>query len=270
MSLGATATGPERQWVDRIRRPRQRLARTVERMFKLVRTRSSARRSTSRRVHLEPLRRTGRRRSCRPYLEHAASSVEIEVDPELGARSRSTRRSSSDVLINLLANAIKFTPDGARSGSVGQEVPKATRTGSASRSRTRVSASTRGEQPYLFEPFFTGFDTLHHSSGDYQFGKRGIGLGLCLVKTFVELHGGRVEFQKHPGRGSRFGFVLPRRQRPAPVAPIRTASRAGSGRRSEPRLRLGTVMSSRGRRARRRRLPVFARVGRVGTFLERL
>ncbi len=69
-----------------------------------------------------------------------------------------------------------------------------------------------GEQQYLFEPFFTGFDTLHHSSGDYQFGKRGIGLGLCLVKSFVELHGGRVEVQSTPDRGSSFGFVIPRHQ----------------------------------------------------------
>jgi len=37
-------------------------------------------------------------------------------------------------------------------------------------------------------------------------------LGLCLVKTFVELHGGRVEVQSTPGRGSSFGFLLPRRQ----------------------------------------------------------
>jgi signal transduction histidine kinase len=70
----------------------------------------------------------------------------------------------------------------------------------------------RGEQPYLFEPFFTGFDTLHHSSGEYQFCKRGIGLGLSLVKTFIELHGGRVEFQSAPDRGSTFGFALPRIQ----------------------------------------------------------
>jgi signal transduction histidine kinase len=68
------------------------------------------------------------------------------------------------------------------------------------------------DQPHLFEPFFTGFDTLRHSSGDYQFGKRGIGLGLWLVKTFVELHGGRVEVSSTSGIGSSFAFLLPRSQ----------------------------------------------------------
>ena len=71
------------------------------------------------------------------------------------------------------------------------------------------------DQQHLFEPFFTGFDTLRHSSGDYQFGKRGIGLGLWLVKSFVELHGGRVELTSSPGVGSTFGFVLPRFQTPS-------------------------------------------------------
>ncbi len=66
------------------------------------------------------------------------------------------------------------------------------------------------DMSHLFEPFFTGFDTLRHSSGDYQFGKRGIGLGLWLVKSFVELHGGRVEVASTPGAGSTFAFVLPR------------------------------------------------------------
>jgi signal transduction histidine kinase len=40
--------------------------------------------------------------------------------------------------------------------------------------------------------------------------KRGIGLGLCLVKTFVELHGGKVEFESAPGRGTTFAFTIPR------------------------------------------------------------
>ena len=82
--------------------------------------------------------------------------------------------------------------------------------------RFRVADPGVGIDPsdrrYLFEPFFTGFDTKHHSSGEYQFCKRGIGLGLCLVKTFVTLHGGSVEVSSAPGEGSTFAFTLPRRR----------------------------------------------------------
>jgi signal transduction histidine kinase len=115
------------------------------------------------------------------------------------------------VLINLLANAVKFTPDG---GTIRLEA----RGGPNSADEFRVEVTDEGEgvpkaeQEHLFEPFFTGFDTMRHSSGDYQYGKRGIGLGLCLVKTFVQLHGGRVEVSSTPGSGSTFAFVLPRSQ----------------------------------------------------------
>ena len=61
---------------------------------------------------------------------------------------------------------------------------------------------------------------MHHSSGEYQFGKKGMGLGLCLVKAFVELHGGSVDVDTAPGRGSCFSFTLPRRH-PDPL-PLRS------------------------------------------------
>ncbi len=143
-----------------------------------------------------------------PYLELRGQSVAIEVEPGLRPLGVDPDK-IADVLINLLANAIKFTPDGGTIRVAASAEPGAP-------DWVRVSVSDEGlgvpagDQQYLFEPFFTGFDTLHHSSGDYQFGKRGLGLGLWLVKTFVELHGGRVEVTSSHGQGSTFSFLLPR------------------------------------------------------------
>ncbi len=136
--------------------------------------------------------------------------MEVGIEPQFGSIDADSSK-IMDILINLLANAIKFTPDGGMIRVQAQSLE-----GNPEWVRVVIKDQGSGvhpsEQQHLFEPFFTGFDTLHHSSGDYQFGKRGIGLGLFLVKTFVELHGGRVEVQSTPDRGSSFGFLLPRRQ----------------------------------------------------------
>ena len=62
----------------------------------------------------------------------------------------------------------------------------------------------------MFEEFFTSFETLHHSSGEYQFNKRGIGLGLAITKKFVEMHGGTVGFESTVGKGSVFRISFPK------------------------------------------------------------
>ena len=205
------ASPADRQWVDRIGTTAQRLARTVERMLKLVRSGDFGR-SLERRVRRH--RADARARPIDelvPYLELRGQSVAVDVDPGLGPIEADPDK-IADVLINLLANAIKFTPDG---GTI--RVAAAAEPGHPDWVRVSVSDEGLGvpadDQQYLFEPFFTGFDTLRHSSGDYQFGKRGIGLGLWLVKTFVELHGGRVEVASAAGQGSTFSFLLPRSQR---------------------------------------------------------
>jgi signal transduction histidine kinase len=49
----------------------------------------------------------------------------------------------------------------------------------------------------------------HHSSGHFEYNKRGIGLGLSIVKAFVEQHGGSVRVDTEVGRGSTFTVRLP-------------------------------------------------------------
>jgi len=209
MSQSATASPLERQWVDRIGAGAKRLASTVDRMLKLVRNRDFTQSLDIKVLELVPIVE-GVIEEISPYLELRRQTVSVQVDKELGSFEADPTK-IADVLINLLANAVKFTPDG------GTITVKAC-AGPESPDWIRVEVSdeglgvTPGDQRHLFEPFFTGFDTLRHSSGEYQYGKRGIGLGLCLVKTFVQLHGGRVEVSSTEGVGSTFSFVLPRSQ----------------------------------------------------------
>jgi signal transduction histidine kinase len=62
---------------------------------------------------------------------------------------------------------------------------------------------------HLFEPFFTGFDTDRHSTGTFEHGTRGLGLGLSVVKAFVDMHGGTVSARRTEQGGMAFVIDLP-------------------------------------------------------------
>jgi signal transduction histidine kinase len=120
-----------------------------------------------------------------------------------------------DAVLNLLSNAIKFTPDGG-------ELALEARCADADWVEIVVSDKGIGLEPralaHLFDPFFTEFDPSHHSTGDFGFRKRGLGLGLSLVKKFVELHGGEVRAQSALGSGTRIALRLPRGSGPSAVS----------------------------------------------------
>ena len=213
MSQDKNATAAERGWIDRIQGASRRLAGTVERMLKLIRSGEFGHTLSLQPTELAPSIRAVVA-ELGPYLEARRQTVALELAPDLGSAEVDASK-FADILTNLLINAIKFTPDG---GTL--------RIGAAPIGPDQVRFEVvdpgvgieAADRLHLFDLFFTSFDTMHHSSGDYQFCKRGMGLGLCLVKAFVELHGGTIEVASAPGAGSTFAFVLPRQaQAPAPL-----------------------------------------------------
>ncbi|MET0961378.1 MAG: hybrid sensor histidine kinase/response regulator [Noviherbaspirillum sp.] len=123
------------------------------------------------------------------------------------------------VLTNLLSNAAKYTPEG---GNILLEVTS----GSAEVSIV-VSDDGIGIDPVLLPTVFDLFTQAKRSSDRSQ---GGLGLGLVLVKSLIELHGGTVAASSAgEGAGSRFAVCLKRLPSAAPAALPGAALRVGSG-----------------------------------------
>jgi signal transduction histidine kinase/CheY-like chemotaxis protein len=152
-------------------------------------------------------------------LQVAASKKNIRLERELPSDLPlfcADRGKFKQILNNLLSNAIKFTPEGGRVSLSchGQD------------DDLEVSVSDTGigikkeDQERIFEAFM-------QVDGSYSRKYQGTGLGLTLVKRFIELHGGHLSVESEPGRGSRFTFWLPNVE-PAEEDPVPAASAPGA------------------------------------------
>lgn len=205
LMMTPNASDTERAWLERIQRASRRLAETVERMIKLHRADRLGDTLALEQTDLAAMiQQTVAELAM--FLQVRDQRIEFDLAPGLGHAVIDAHK-ISDVLTNLLINAVKFTPDGGTIRVAAGDEPPASWWLEVADQGKGIDAE---EQKHLFQPFFTGFDTIHHSSGDFQYGKRGLGLGLSLVKSFVELHGGKVELQSQPGHGTRVRVHLPR------------------------------------------------------------
>lgn len=126
----------------------------------------------------------------------AGLSLKLDVPADIG-RIRADERRIKQVVFNLLSNAIAFTPEGG-AVSVGADR-------GAGHVRIWVSDTGEGIAPQRQATVFERFES-HGGQG-----RRGAGLGLSLVKSFVELHGGWVALESVEGQGTVVICHLPDR-----------------------------------------------------------
>ncbi len=120
-----------------------------------------------------------------------------ELAPDLGEIVADERK-FKQILVNLLTNAVKFTPDGGKVDVL------ARRHGGALEVAVRDTGIGIAEedQQAVFEEF-------RQVGRHYTNKQEGTGLGLALTRRFVELHGGAVRLESVPGKGSTFTFTIP-------------------------------------------------------------
>lgn len=119
---------------------------------------------------------------------------------------RADPRKVKQVILNLLTNALKFTPEGGR-----VDIRAIARDGVAEIS---VSDTGVGIAPEDQAAVFEEFRQVGSSAKKVE----GTGLGLAISRKFVELHGGTIRVTSEVGKGSTFSFTLPLRgTEPAPT-----------------------------------------------------
>jgi len=131
-----------------------------------------------------------------PLATDKKLGFKVEVAPRLPPGHGDGRR-LTQVLINLVGNAIKFTDAGevaikaeAYNGSFHVSV------------RDTGPGISSADQARLFQEFQQGDSTITKKKG-------GTGLGLAISKRIIEMHGGRIWVESQPGQGSTFTFTLP-------------------------------------------------------------
>ena len=139
----------------------------------------------------------------RPLIEARKHRLEVHLPPE-PAFALADRKRIVQILVNLLNNAAKYTPEGGNI-VLAMEVQESV-------VQLSVSDNGIGMTPELVARAFELFAQAERSSDRSQ---GGLGIGLALVKSLVDLHGGSVRAESAGlGKGSRFVVRLPRLQLP--------------------------------------------------------
>jgi signal transduction histidine kinase len=124
-------------------------------------------------------------------------NLEVSVDEKLDC-FHGDERKFKQILVNLLTNAVKFTPEGGR---ISVAAGKNNGVVEVSVADTGVGIAP-DDQERIFEEF-------RQAKGDVTNKAEGTGLGLTLTRKIIELHGGKIWVESELGKGATFSFTLP-------------------------------------------------------------
>jgi signal transduction histidine kinase len=136
-----------------------------------------------------------------PLAAEKRLAFTAEVAPDLPT-GRGDERRLSQVLLNLVGNAIKFTDKGEV--AIRASVTNGAFTVAVCDTGPGISTLDRAK---IFEEFQQADSSITRQKG-------GTGLGLSIAKRIIEMHGGRIWVESEPGKGSTFYFKLPVRVEP--------------------------------------------------------
>jgi signal transduction histidine kinase len=192
------------QWLERIYMGSVRLNDRVDLMIKMLLSDRFERPLTRKPVALDVLLHDAAA-DVATFVEQRSQKLIVDAPPDLGNINVEEDK-IRDSVFQLLVNAIKFTPDG---GKITLSARRLADSGVEVQVTDTGVGIDKASLERVFDPFFTRFDVSRHSSGVYEFDRRGLGLGLSVVKAFVEWHGGKVTAKSDLNKGSTFTLTLP-------------------------------------------------------------
>lgn len=125
-------------------------------------------------------------------------NLAVSVEGEAGSVS-ADRDKLRQVLVNLLSNSLKYTPAGGKITVFVSGTPQK----AAIRVEDTGTGISEEELPFIFQRFYRTDSSRSSRSG-------GAGIGLAIVKTIVELHGGALSAESEAGKGTAITVTLPR------------------------------------------------------------